>query len=306
VLESELFGHVRGSFTGAFSDHIGKLRTADTGTIFLDEIGEMTLRMQALLLRFLENGEIQPVGSDTQLHCVDVRVIAATNRDLRTMVSSRAFRQDLLFRLNVINLYIPPLRERREDIRPLVAHLLATTGRRVTFSEEALQALERGRWPGNVRELQNVVERMAVMTAGPIIGIENLPPDFRADGALPRSPVADPIRSDIDALYEGLVTGRYAFWDHAFKLFLHRDLTRDDLRHLVRRGLAATSGSYFELVALFGMAGSDYKRFMNALSSHDCMIDFRPFRRDRHRSDKQVESAFDRDSPFGTGEASGP
>src|SRR5207253_2803170 len=122
LLESELFGHVRGSFTGAHRDKVGRLQLANRGTVFLDEIGEMSLRMQALLLRFLENGEIQAVGSDAAHQVADVRVLAATNRDLAEMVASGRFREDLLYRLRVIHLHVPPLRERVEDVRPLAMH----------------------------------------------------------------------------------------------------------------------------------------------------------------------------------------
>ena len=122
LLESELFGHVRGSFTGAYRDKPGKLEVADEGTIFMDEIGEMTLRMQGLLLRFLETGEIQKVGADRTGSRVDVRTIAATNRDLREMIAQGLFREDLFYRLNVIHLIVPPLRERKEDIPALVEH----------------------------------------------------------------------------------------------------------------------------------------------------------------------------------------
>src|SRR5262245_1423536 len=125
LLESELFGHVRGSFTGAYRDKLGKLELADSGTIFLDEIGEMTLRMQGLLLRFMETGELQKVGADRVAGRVNVRVIAATNRNLREMIAEGTFREDLFYRLNVIHLTVPPLRERREDIAGLVAYFLA-------------------------------------------------------------------------------------------------------------------------------------------------------------------------------------
>ena len=125
LLESELFGHVRGSFTGAYRDKPGKLELAHEGTVFLDEIGEMTLRMQGLLLRFLETGELQKVGADGGGRVVNVRVIAATNRNLRDMIAQGTFREDLFYRLNVIHLDVPPLRERREDIPVLVEHFLA-------------------------------------------------------------------------------------------------------------------------------------------------------------------------------------
>src|SRR5262245_48921761 len=124
LLESELFGHVRGSFTGAYRDKLGKLELADSGTMFLDEIGEMTLRMQGLLLRFLETGELQKVGADRVAGRVNVRVVAATNKNLREMIGQGAFREDLFYRLNVIHLTVPPLRERREDIPNLARHFL--------------------------------------------------------------------------------------------------------------------------------------------------------------------------------------
>src|SRR5213594_570478 len=124
LLESELFGHVKGSFTGAYRDKPGKLEVADEGTIFLDEVGEMTLRMQGLLLRFLETGELQKVGADGGSRHVDVRVIASTNRNLRELISQGQFRDDLYYRLNVINIVVPPLRDRREDIPELVEHFL--------------------------------------------------------------------------------------------------------------------------------------------------------------------------------------
>src|SRR5213594_2883409 len=122
LLESELFGHVKGSFTGAYRDKPGKLEIADSGTVFLDEIGEMTLRMQGLLLRFLETGELQKIGSDKVLGRTDVRVVAATNRDLRALIGLGQFREDLFYRLNVIHLVVPPLRERKEDIPIMITH----------------------------------------------------------------------------------------------------------------------------------------------------------------------------------------
>src|SRR5438445_9109366 len=165
LLESELFGHVKGSFTGAYRDKLGKLQLAHRGTIFLDEIGEMSLRMQALLLRVLENGEIQPVGSDRPVANVDVRLIAATNRDLGALVGDGRFREDLLYRVKVAHIHVPGLRERPEDIRPLVEALARQRGRRLTLTEEAWSALETYHWPGNVRELQNVVDQLVWMSS---------------------------------------------------------------------------------------------------------------------------------------------
>src|SRR5437868_1539372 len=167
LLESELFGHVRGSFTGAYRDKPGKLEVADEGTIFLDEIGEMTLRMQGLLLRFLETGDLQKVGAHRADGRVDVRVIAATNRNLRDLIAQGLFREDLFYRLNVIHIAVPPLRDRRDDIPVLIDYFLNrfthSTGAKVpTISPAAYEALTKHSWPGNVRELENVIERVIV------------------------------------------------------------------------------------------------------------------------------------------------
>ncbi len=159
LLESELFGHVKGSFTDAHRDKPGKLQLADRGTLFLDEVGEMSMRMQALLLRFLETGEIQSVGAHNANASVNVRVVCATNRNLAERVSSGDFREDLLYRLRVIHIHVPPLRDRRDDVPLLVAHLLKRSGRGMEISDDAMQVLHRYRWPGNVRELKNVIER---------------------------------------------------------------------------------------------------------------------------------------------------
>ncbi len=277
LLESELFGHVKGSFTGAYRDKPGKLQAAHRGTIFLDEVGEMSLRMQALLLRFLENGEIQSVGSDGQPARVDVRVIAATNRNLPELIAAGQFREDLMYRLRVIHLEVPPLRDRREDIRPLVAHFASRTGRQVTFTEEALQLLVRHRWPGNVRELHNVIEQAVLMTDRDIVDVDQLPPAVRTSAPL-LVPARERRRQVADELYNAIVTAGYSFWDHIYPLFLSRDITRHDMRELVRRGLSTTRGNYRALLKLFGMPPADYKRFLNFLAAHECRADFREFR----------------------------
>src|SRR3954463_13018701 len=173
LLESELFGHVRGAFTGATTNKKGKFALADGGTIFLDEIGTMSPALQAKLLRVLQEREFEPLGSE-RTQKVDVRVIAATNRDLRQMVSDGRFQEDLYYRLNVIPIHIPPLRERREDIPPLVAHFLRKhsqrTGRRVDRMDEGVLAgLQQYDWPGNVSELENTIERAVVLSQGPAI-----------------------------------------------------------------------------------------------------------------------------------------
>ncbi len=184
LIESELFGHVRGAFTGADRDRRGLLLLADGGTLFLDEIGEMSLRIQAKLLRVLQEGEFRPLGGRDLIR-TDLRVIAATNRDVQGMAQRGEFRADLFYRLNVVGLRLPPLRERREDIPVLVDHFMRKVrGARCTgMSREAMEMLARYPWPGNVRELQNVVERAMVMAEGEVIGVEALP-DVVIDFAL--------------------------------------------------------------------------------------------------------------------------
>jgi len=184
LIESELFGHVKGAFTDAHRNKKGLAAEADGGTLFLDEIGELRLGLQVKLLRFLEDEEVRPVG-DTRSRKVDVRVVAATARDLRRAVAEGEFREDLFYRLNVVGLRLPPLRERPEDVPALAAHFLARFARLrpelppPSFSEEALAALAAHRWPGNVRELEHVVERAVVLAEKPVIGEEDLPDAVR-------------------------------------------------------------------------------------------------------------------------------
>jgi two-component system response regulator HydG len=277
LLESELFGHVKGSFTGAYRDKLGKLQTANGGTIFLDEVGEMSPRMQAMLLRFLESGEVQAVGSESRLTTVNVRVIAATNRNLPDLIAAGQFREDLLYRLRVIHLEVPPLRQRREEIPVLVNHFIARTNLRASFTSEAMEALCRYRWPGNVRELQNIVEQAMWLSHGDLVDVAQLPEILRVP-AQPVRPTRERRAQVADELYAALVNGGYSFWDHIYPLFLSRDITRHDMRELVRKGLSTTRGNYRALLKLFGMSSPDYKRFLNFLAAHDCGADFRAFR----------------------------
>ena len=276
LLESELFGHVRGSFTGAYRDRRGKIQEADGGTLVLDEVGEMSLRMQAMLLRFLENGEVQTVG-DQMARQVNVRVIAATNRNLAERVASSEFREDLLYRLGVIHIVVPPLRERANDIPALIDYILTKAGHAARFSPEAARAMARYRWPGNVRELQNVVEQAVWLACGSTIQLDDLPEAVRTAG---RNIVTrhERRRQLADQLFDGLTTRNYTFWEHVHPLFLNRDLTRHDVRELVSRGLSATKGNYRAMLRLFGMSEGDYHRFHNFLAAHDCKVDFRSFR----------------------------
>lgn len=179
LIESELFGHVKGAFTGATQSKIGKLEKADGGTLFLDEVGDMSLKTQAKVLRALEEQRFEPVGSSSPVS-VDVRVIAATNKNLDEEMEKGNFRQDLFYRLNVIPFYVPPLRERVEDIPVLTEHFIgefsSLYGRKPKeVSPEAMEVLKQYHWPGNVRELKNLVERMVIMTAGARLELRHLP-----------------------------------------------------------------------------------------------------------------------------------
>ena len=281
LLESELFGHVKGSFTGAYRDRPGKLELAHHGTIFLDEIGEMTLRMQGLLLRFLETGELQKVGADQTAGRVNVRVIAATNRTLRDMIAQGQFREDLFYRLNVIHLVAPPLREHKDDIPLLVEHFLARFAADGRFtpkeiSPEAFATMMDYSWPGNVRELENVIERCAVTGAKKLIEPEDLPPDVRANrGGWVRR---ERRRGMADELYKRIIDQRESFWTVVYPLYMQREITRSSVRDLVRKGLKEARGNYKIVARMFNMEDSEYKRFLNFLRKHDCQVPFKEFR----------------------------
>jgi transcriptional regulator with GAF, ATPase, and Fis domain len=282
LLESELFGHVKGSFTGAYRDKPGKLEYADRGTVFLDEIGEMTLRMQGLLLRFLETGELQKVGADRASGRVDVRVLAATNRDLRAMIAEGAFREDLFYRINVIHLAVPPLRERREDIPALVEHFLGrfSNGHAVvrSLTPDALNAMIEYSWPGNVRELENAIERLVVKARAPQAGLEDLPIEVRRRRIRPDTGDGERRRTIVDDLYRQLREDRASFWSTVYPLYMQRQITKDNVRALVRRGLEEARGNYRIVVKLFNLPPDDYKRFLNFLRKHDCQLPYREYR----------------------------
>ncbi len=184
LLESEIFGHEKGAFTGAIGVHAGMFQLANGGTIFLDEVAEMSPALQVKLLRVLQDGEIRPVGADRTIK-VDVRVIAATNKDLAAELEKGRFREDLYYRLQVIPLTLPPLRERRSDIPLLVEHFLAKHNRNrptrpVRITEEAMVHLWEYDWPGNIRELENLLERLVILNEDGVISVESLPPGIRS------------------------------------------------------------------------------------------------------------------------------
>jgi transcriptional regulator with PAS, ATPase and Fis domain len=293
LLESELFGHERGSFTGAFRDRVGVLEMAHRGTVFMDEIGETSPRMQSLLLRFLESGEIQRVGATRSNGRVDVRVIAATNRDLLSGVAAKTFREDLYYRLNVIHLTVPPLRERVEDIPLLLEHFMDVFAKeystpRIRFAPDAWAMLLAYHWPGNVRELKNLVERLTVRSSdsAAAVTVGDLPAEIRRTPKTSPPAAGAPARITVaESLYQQIIHGRQSFWTVVYGPFMSRDLTRDDLRTLVGMGLQQTSGSYRVLVEMFNMPAADYKRFLNFLRKHQCHMPFQQFRAGVGRGD---------------------
>jgi transcriptional regulator with GAF, ATPase, and Fis domain len=291
LLESELFGHGRGSFTGAYRDKPGLLEMAPNGTVFLDEVGEMSVRMQVVLLRFLETGEIQRLGADRSHTRVNVRLITATNRDLLGQIAHGNFREDLYFRLNVIRIIIPPLRERAEDIPLLVEHFLQAYGRQhqvatPELTPGAMDMLVAHRWPGNIRELKNVIERIVLRSDGAAIRPTDLPQEVtgvvkeRVAGARTEAAVDSkaPRRPIAEELAARMIEHGESFWTIVYPLFMSRDLTREDMRRIVRIGLEKTSGNYRLLTRQFGMADDDYKRFLGFLRKHECHLPFQRFR----------------------------
>ena len=214
VLESELFGHEKGSFTGAVAMRRGRFELANSGTLFLDEIGELSQDMQIKLLRVLQERRFERVGGSEEIE-VDIRVVTATNKDLQQEVEKGHFREDLYYRLNVVHMHLPPLRERREDIPLLLAHFVEKMAAesnlpRKTISPEALDYLSGYEWPGNIRQLENVVERCMVMVAGDVISVNDLPPEVRDDesqlkNALDLLPVELNLADTLDKLEAALI-----------------------------------------------------------------------------------------------------
>jgi len=244
LIESELFGHVRGAFTGAVADRRGKFEVADGGTIFLDEIGDMSLKTQAKVLRVLQEQTMEPVGGTTRIK-VDARVLAATNKDLQSEIRAGRFREDLYFRLNVIPIFVPPLRDRQEDISLLADHFMADFAREYgrrpkRFESAAGTVLQRYPWPGNVRELRNVIERLMIMVPGDAISGADL--SFLDPGALTAPPAVEP-------------SGE--------RLTLHE--ARDNFeRDLILRTLAEQQGNMSRTAEVLGVERSNLYRKMKA------------------------------------------
>ena len=265
LLESELFGHERGAFTGATSQRIGKFEQCNRGTIFLDEIGDMTLATQTKILRVLQSGTFERVGGNQPVK-VDVRVIAATNKPLETAVAHKEFREDLFYRLNVVRIALPPLRERKEDIRLLVNYFLKKFAQEQgqppkSISPDALSLLEGYHWPGNVRELENVMRRALVVTKGDAILPSNLPPELTA----PRSHA----RAAESAANEGSPAAQFENADVATlaKALFHRARLDPKLkvipaveRELVIQALIETQGNQVQAAKLLGITRATLRK----------------------------------------------
>lgn len=241
LLEAELFGHEKGAFTGALFKKIGLFETAHGGTVFLDEIGEMSQAMQVKLLRVLQEGTLNRIGS-TRTITVDVRVLAATNKDLEKMTGERKFREDLFYRINIVQLRVPPLRERREDIRVLAEHFLERFAsekglRKIDFSSESMKAILSYDWPGNVRELENAIERAVVMGDGKRIMADDLP-----------------IRKTVIALEKGVEVG--------MTLKKAQDVFR---KEFVRRTLAYTRGNRKKAAEIMGIQRTYISKLISEL-----------------------------------------
>ena len=271
---SELFGHQKGSFTGAIADHTGAFEQAHGGAIFLDEIADLQPNAQAMLLRALATGEFRPVGA-TRARSVDVRVIAATNRPLNQMMLSGEFRHDLFFRLRHFHIEVPPLRARGDDWKPMMEaclqRLCRTYGATRRLSPRSEAALANYTWPGNVRQLIAVATSGYAMADGVLIE----PEDFAAqlehvdvEGVETKTATAATTQEQSE-LFDDLIARNRDFWSTVYARFMNRDLNRREMKTFVRAGLQAAQGNYRRLIGVLRLPDSDYQRFMDFLRHHD-------------------------------------
>jgi transcriptional regulator with GAF, ATPase, and Fis domain len=259
---SELFGHVKGSFTGAVGDRRGAFEEADGGVIFLDEVGDLVPAAQAMLLRVLATGELRPLGA-VRTRQVNVRVVSATNKPLNQLAVSREFRYDLLFRLRHFHLQVPSLRERGDDWRLVIDYCLQRLARkygvRKQFSAGALRVFEHQSWPGNVRQLVGVVNMGYAMADRDTIEVKDVASLLERGEEI----------GEQATLYDRVVRYGEDFWSTVYKGFMDRDLNREQVRSMVREGLVEAGGKYRRLLDLLRLPASDYQRFMDFLRQHD-------------------------------------
>jgi two-component system nitrogen regulation response regulator GlnG len=262
LLESELFGHERGAFTGATMQRIGKFEQCNHGTLFLDEIGDMTPATQTKILRVLQSGAFERVGGNAPIR-VDVRIIAATNRELEKAVAGRQFREDLFYRLNVVRIHMPPLRERREDIRLLVNYFLKTFAKDPqrapkSIATGVIRVLEKYHWPGNVRELENVIRRALVVAKGDAILLSDLPPEITGQGAAGSAGAPVPAMAGEGAVSDIVLLARQLFqWarrDPKLKVILTVE------RELVIQALKETDGNQVHAAKLLGITRATLRK----------------------------------------------
>ncbi|MGH7495168.1 MAG: sigma 54-interacting transcriptional regulator [bacterium] len=264
LMVSELFGHAKGSFTGALTEHLGVFATANSGTILMDEVGELSLAAQKMLLRVIDQKEIKPLGA-TEIKLVDIRIVSATHRNLQSLVDSGVFREDLFYRLNCLPLHVPALRERGEDCVLLLEYFLAklneNQGVEKRFSNETIGFLKQYSFPGNIRELRSIVETGFRMSHEDVIQLEdvttNLQNRRKSDGVL----------IDISDYYLRMKDKRESFWEVVRKPFLRRDLNRVQVKAIIQRGLEE-AGSYKEVMKVFNVPPQDHKTFLNFLQTH--------------------------------------
>ena len=272
LIEAELFGAKKGSYTGAVADRAGLFEAANRGTIFLDEISNTTPALQVKLLRVIQEREVRRIG-DTKGRPIDVRLIVASNSNLDTLVSDGKFRKDLLYRLKVLYIKLPPLRNRREDI-PMLAHaflqkLNAANKQKKYFAPGILAHLGTLNFPGNVRELQNAVERAFFSAKGSVI----------TEVAVESAGKTATDHDEVQSWFKELSEGRKDFWTAIHNRYKRRDISREKVLALVDFGLRSTRGSYKTLASRFHLKDSDYRRFMDFLRRNECLLDFRPYRK---------------------------
>jgi transcriptional regulator with GAF, ATPase, and Fis domain/serine/threonine protein kinase/tetratricopeptide (TPR) repeat protein len=273
LIEAELFGAKKGSYTGATADRPGLFEAAHRGTIFLDEISNTTPALQAKLLRVIQEREIRRIG-ETKGRSVDVRLIVASNQSLDALVEEGKFRKDLLYRLKVLHLKVPPLRNRRDDI-PMLAHaflqkLNAANKTKKYFAPDVLNRLSTYSFPGNVRELQNAIERAFFATKATRISGVPLEEDTQLETS---------VGEDVQSWFKDLSEGRKDFWSAVHNRYKRRDISREKVLALVDFGLRSTRGNYKTMAAMFRLKERDYRRFMDFLRRSECLLDFRPYRK---------------------------
>lgn len=265
LLESELFGYKKGAFTGALGDKKGLIEEAEGGTLFIDEIGEVSSSIQAKLLRFFDEKKFVRVG-DTVEKTGDVRIIAATNANLSQLIKEKQFREDLYYRMSGFTIEIPPLRERKEDIKPLVLENIRFLNKK-KIPEEFWKSMENYSWPGNVRELLSVLRRLGIESSG-----EYIPIDINEFLKGNKKNELDNIDSNkIDQIWQEFDLGKN-FWDVIREPYLNRELNKSEVKIIIEEGLKRTGMKYTNLISLFNLSNKEYKKFMNFLLVHKIKI----------------------------------